>query len=76
MRAYLSNEGIVTVDWETLQNTIVEVAERLLVVSKLSDYRSAGSYKLADAVTKYVLRIPGVKAAASRVFPLPVTSSL
>jgi hypothetical protein len=43
--------------------------ERLLVVSKLSDYRSAGRYKLADAVTKNVLRIPGVKAVARRARP-------
>jgi hypothetical protein len=40
--------------------------ERLLVVSKLSDYRSAGRYKLADAVTKNILRIPGAKAVARR----------
>ena len=43
--------------------------ERLLVVSKLSDYRSAGRYKLADAVTKNILRIPGVKAVARRTRP-------
>jgi hypothetical protein len=43
--------------------------ERLLVVSKLSDYRSAGRYKLADAVTKNVLRIPGAKAVARRARP-------
>src|SRR5215203_864984 len=43
--------------------------ERLLVVSKLSDYRSAGRYKLADAVTKNVLRIPGAKAVARRTRP-------
>jgi hypothetical protein len=43
--------------------------ERLLVVSKLSDYRSAGRYKLADTVTKNVLRIPGVKAVARRARP-------
>jgi hypothetical protein len=41
----------------------------LLVVSKLSDYRSAGRYKLADAVTKNVLRIPGAKAVARRTRP-------
>ena len=69
MTAYLSDEGIVTVDCETLQNAIVEIVERLLVVSKLSDYRSAGRYKLADAVTKNVLRIPGVKAVARRTRP-------
>src|SRR5829696_8689360 len=33
--------------------------EREVVDSKLSDYRTAGRYKLADAVTKNVLRIPG-----------------
>jgi hypothetical protein len=43
--------------------------ERLLVVSKLSDYRSAGRYKLADAVTKNILRIPGAKAVARRTRP-------
>jgi hypothetical protein len=43
--------------------------ERLLVVSKLSDYRGAGRYKLADAVTKNVLRIPGAKAVARRTRP-------
>jgi hypothetical protein len=43
--------------------------EKLLVVSKLSDYRSAGRYKLADAVTKNVLRIPGAKAVARRTRP-------
>ena len=43
--------------------------ERLLVISKLSDYRSAGRYKLADALAKNVLRIPGVKAAARRTRP-------
>jgi len=43
--------------------------ERLLVVSKLSDYRSAGRYKLADSVTKNLLRIPGAKAVARRTRP-------
>jgi hypothetical protein len=43
--------------------------ERLLVVSKLSDYRSAGRYRLADALTKNVLRIPGAKAVARRTRP-------
>ena len=43
--------------------------ERLLVDSKLSDYRTAGRYKLADAVTKNVLRIPGAKAVARRTRP-------
>jgi hypothetical protein len=43
--------------------------ERLLVVSKLSDYRSAGRYKLADALTKNVLRIPGAKTVARRTRP-------
>jgi hypothetical protein len=43
--------------------------ERLLVVSKLTDYRTAGRYKLADAVTKNVLRIPGAKAVARRTRP-------
>jgi hypothetical protein len=43
--------------------------ERLLVVSKLSDYRTASRYKLADAVTKNILRIPGAKAVARRTRP-------
>jgi hypothetical protein len=43
--------------------------ERLLVVSKLSDYRSAGRYRLADALSKNVLRIPGAKAVARRTRP-------
>jgi ribosomal protein S25 len=43
--------------------------QRLLVVSKLSDYRGAGRYKLADAVAKNVLRIPGAKAVARRTRP-------
>jgi hypothetical protein len=40
--------------------------ERLLLDSQLSDFRSAGRYKLADAVTKNVLRIPGAKTVARR----------
>jgi hypothetical protein len=43
--------------------------ERLLVVWKLSDYHTAGRYKLADVVTKNVLRIPGAKAVARRTRP-------
>jgi hypothetical protein len=43
--------------------------ERLLVVKKLSDYRSAGRYRLADVLTKNVLRIPGAKAVARRTRP-------
>ncbi len=43
--------------------------ERLLVISKLSDYRSAGRYKLADALAKNLLRIPGAKAVARRTRP-------
>jgi hypothetical protein len=43
--------------------------ERLLVISKLSDYRSAGRYKLADALAKNVLRLPGAKAVARRTRP-------
>src|SRR5215210_1523516 len=43
--------------------------EKKGVVSKLNDYRTAGRYKLADAVTKYVLRIPGAKAVARRARP-------
>jgi hypothetical protein len=43
--------------------------ERLLVISKLSDYRSAGRYKLADALANGVLRIPGAKAVARRTRP-------
>ena len=43
--------------------------ERLLVVSKLSDYRSAGRYRLADALIRNVLRIPGAKTVARRTRP-------
>jgi hypothetical protein len=43
--------------------------ERLLLDSQLTDFRSAGRYRLADAVTKNVLRIPGAKAVASRARP-------
>ena len=43
--------------------------ERSLLDSQLSDYRTSGHYKLADAVTKNVLRIPGVKALARRTRP-------
>jgi hypothetical protein len=43
--------------------------ERLLVISKLSDYRSAGRYKLADALANVVLRLPGAKAVARRTRP-------
>ena len=43
--------------------------ERLLLDSQLSDYRTSGRYRLADAVTKNVLRIPGAKALARRTRP-------
>ena len=43
--------------------------ERLLLDSQLADLRSAGRYRLADAVTKNVLRIPGAKAVARRTRP-------
>jgi hypothetical protein len=43
--------------------------ERLLLDSQLSEFRSAGRYKLADAVTKNVLRVPGAKALARRTRP-------
>jgi hypothetical protein len=43
--------------------------ERLLLDSQLSDFRTAGRYKLADAVTKNVLRVPGAKALARRTRP-------
>jgi hypothetical protein len=43
--------------------------ERVLLDSQLSDYRASGRYKLADAVTKSVLRIPGAKALARRTRP-------
>jgi hypothetical protein len=43
--------------------------ERSLLDSQLTDFRSAGRYRLADAVTKNVLRIPGAKAVASRTRP-------
>jgi predicted nucleic acid-binding Zn-ribbon protein len=43
--------------------------ERLLLESQLGDFRTAGRYKLADAVTKNVLRLPGAEALARRVRP-------
>ena len=43
--------------------------ERLLLDSQLTDFRNAGRYRLADAVTKNVLRIPGAKAVARRTRP-------
>jgi predicted nucleic acid-binding Zn-ribbon protein len=43
--------------------------ERSLLDSQLTDFRSAGRYRLADAVTKSVLRIPGAKAVARRTRP-------
>jgi hypothetical protein len=43
--------------------------ERLLLESQLSDFRTAGRYKLADAVTRNMLRIPGAKALARRTRP-------
>ncbi len=43
--------------------------ERLLLDSQLSDYRTSGRYRLADTVTKNVLRIPGAKALARRTGP-------
>jgi hypothetical protein len=43
--------------------------ERLLLESQLSDFRSAGRHKLADTVTKNMLRLPGAKALARRTRP-------
>ena len=43
--------------------------ERLLLDSQLDDYRTSGRYKLADTVTRSVLRIPGAKALARRTRP-------
>ena len=43
--------------------------ERSLLESQLGDFRTAGRYKLADAVTKNVLRLPGAEALARRVRP-------
>ena len=43
--------------------------ERLLLDSQLSEYRTSGRYKLADTVTRNVLRIPGAKALARRTRP-------
>jgi hypothetical protein len=43
--------------------------ERLLLDSQLSEYRTSGRYKLADSVTRNVLRIPGAKALARRTRP-------
>jgi hypothetical protein len=43
--------------------------ERLLLDAQLDDYRSSGRYKVADTVTRNVLRIPGAKALARRTRP-------
>jgi peptidoglycan hydrolase CwlO-like protein len=43
--------------------------ERSLLESQLGDFRTAGRYKLADAVTRNVLRLPGAEALARRVRP-------
>jgi hypothetical protein len=43
--------------------------ERLLLDTQLTDFRTAGRYKLADAVTKNVLRVPGAKALARHTRP-------
>jgi len=43
--------------------------ERLLLDSQLGEYRTSGRYKLADSVTRNVLRIPGAKALARRTRP-------
>jgi len=53
-----------------LQERNVRLAEeRSLLDSQLGDFRTAGRYKLADAVTKSVLRLPGAKALARRTRP-------
>jgi hypothetical protein len=51
------------------KNTSRLKEERLLLDAQLADFRSAGRYKLADTVTKNVLRIPGAKALARRTRP-------
>ncbi|MBA3636964.1 MAG: hypothetical protein H0W57_11175 [Rubrobacteraceae bacterium] len=43
--------------------------ERLLLDSQLSDDRTSGRSKLADAVTKNILRIPDAKVLARRTRP-------
>ena len=43
--------------------------ERSLLDTQLNDFRRAGRYRLADAVTRNVLRIPGAKAMAGRTRP-------
>jgi hypothetical protein len=43
--------------------------ERLLLDAQLDEYRTGGRYRLADAVTRNVLRIPGAKALARRTRP-------
>jgi hypothetical protein len=43
--------------------------ERTLLDSQLSEFRTAGRYKLADALTKNVLRVPGARALARRTRP-------
>ena len=40
-----------------------------LLDSQISEFRKAGRYRLADAVTKNVLRVPGAKALARRTRP-------
>ncbi|CAA9471564.1 MAG: hypothetical protein AVDCRST_MAG58-4260 [uncultured Rubrobacteraceae bacterium] len=44
-------------------------SERLRLDSQLGDYGASGRHKLAAAVTKNVLRIPGAKAAARGTRP-------
>jgi hypothetical protein len=43
--------------------------ERLLLDAQLSEFRASGRYRLADAITKNVLRIPGAKSLARRARP-------
>src|SRR5215203_140090 len=53
-----------------LEERISRLKEKsLLLDSQLSDYRTSGRYKLADSVTRNVLRIPGAKALARRTRP-------
>src|SRR5215211_6996409 len=40
--------------------------EKLRLDSQLGEFRGAGRYKLADAVTRNVLRVPGARALARR----------
>src|SRR5215212_8593047 len=53
-----------------LEERISRLKEKsLLLDAQLSEFRASGRYRLADAVTKNVLRIPGAKSLARRARP-------